>query len=97
MLNGIKVSDVFPRITFVRKQVVDAISQRFLFFNTQENAIGMAVEMNKAKYGQALYSDRSQLFPIPRPSRPLLLPAFIALKSRLHVFVFESIQVFSFD
>ena len=44
MLNGIEVAKVLSSVAFVRKKVMDAVSQGLLLFNTQENTVGMAVK-----------------------------------------------------
>ena len=49
MLNSIEVAKVLSSVTFVRKKVMDAISQGLLFLNTQEDTIGMTAKVKEMK------------------------------------------------
>ena len=47
MLNSIEVAKVLSSVTFVRKKVMDAVSQGLLFLNTQEYTIGMTAKVEE--------------------------------------------------
>ena len=43
MLDGIQIANVFPCVCFERKHFNNVVSERLLFLNTEEHAVGVAV------------------------------------------------------